>query len=168
MRITDQRRNVMPTVCVKSGERTDHAMQARAVALAHPDRWVIAFGLTATTAWAKVRHRPTVSIAVPVSEATWRTWQSRLRIAVVATAVGAAFLLVGAIRGISMLIVVGAIVLALGWLNRVRAWHNAWIGLEYRPTAQEVVLTRVHSAFDAEAGEIYRRSVTRGSRDNTR
>ena len=161
MRIADQERNALPTVCVKSGVRTDFVAHTRATSFGHLNGWTIAVGHTATVTLGRLLRRPTTFVSIPASERAQRTWQSRLKTSVAVTSIGAAFVIVGLLRGIGVLIAVGVIALVLGWLNRVRAWHNAWVGLEYRPGAAEVVVSRVHSAFDAEAAEIYRRSVLR-------
>ncbi|MCU1397539.1 MAG: hypothetical protein JWN62_648 [Acidimicrobiales bacterium] len=161
LRTADLQRGVLPTTCVKSGDKTDFAMRVTATTGRHSSGSVIAIGQWATVALARMRRHPTYAVALPVAEHTWRRWQGRLRISVVVTSVGAAFLAVGLGRGIGALIAFGAILLVLGWINRVRAWHNAWVAVEYRPEPGEIVVARVHSAFDAEAQAIYRRSITR-------
>lgn len=161
MRIADQEPNALPTVCVKSGVRTDFVAQTWVTSFGHADGWTIAVGHTATVTLGRLLRRPRMRVSIPASERAQRTWQSRLKISVAVTSIGAAFVIVGVLRGIGALVAIGAIALVLGWLNRVRAWHNAWVGLEYRPGTAEVIVSRVHSAFDAEAAEIYRRSVLR-------
>lgn len=161
LRTADLQRDVLPTVCVKSGDKTDFAVRVTAVAGKQSSASVIAIGQWATVALARLRRRPTFSVTLPVAEHTWRRWQGRLRISVVAAAIGAAFLAVGVVRGIGALIAFGTVVLVLGWLNRVRAWNNAWVGVEYRAEPGEIIVSRVHSAFDAEAQALYRRSITR-------
>jgi hypothetical protein len=161
---TDQKRNVLPSVCVKSGVSTDGAIVVRAVDSEHAEAFTIGIGQAATVALFRLLRRPTAPVAVTVSVASWRLWKSRLTVAVVVSTVGFGLALVGVLRGITGLVVVGLIVLALGWVNRVRAWHNAWIGIRYRATKGEFVVSRVHSAFDAEAKALYSAAVINRSR----
>ena len=161
MRLPDQARNNMPTVCVKSGVHTDMVIRTTAVATRHPNTSTIAFGHGATVLVARLLRVPVTSASVPISERAYRTWQSRLRLSVAITSIGLALAAVGIVRGIGALIAFGMIAVVTGWLNRVRAWHNAWIGIEYRPSSDEIVLSRVHSVFDNEAAAIYQQSMMR-------
>ena len=161
---TDQKRNVLPSVCVKSGVSTDGAIVIRAVDSEHAEAFTVGIGQAATVALFRLLRRPTATVAVTVSIASWRLWKSRLTVAVVVSTIGFGLALVGLLRGITGIVVVGSIMLALGWLNRVRAWHNAWVGVRYRGAKGEFVVSRVHSAFDAEAKALYTESVINRSR----
>jgi hypothetical protein len=82
----------------------------------------------------------------------------------VVSAAGSALALIGLLRGITGMLVVGLVVLAGGWLNRVRAWNNAWVGIELRAARGEVVVSRVHSTFDIEAKAMYSRAMVNRSK----
>ncbi len=161
---TDQKRNVLPSVCVKSGVSTDGAMVIRAVDSDHAEAFAIGIGQAATVALFRLLRRPTSTVAVTVSVASWRLWKSRLTVAVVVSTVGAGLALLGLLRGITGMVAVGLIALGFGWLNRVRAWHNAWISVRYRASKGEFVVSRVHSAFDAQARALYSESMVNRSR----
>jgi hypothetical protein len=159
MLLEQERRNIMPTVCVKSGVRTDGAMRVRAIETRHVDAWTIAIGTTLTALVLRLARRRVEQVSIPVSEAVWRTWRSRLSISVLLVSIGLPFLLIGIVRGLPGLIALGAITTVAGWLNRVRAWHNAWIGVELRPRQGEVVVSRVHSGFDEQARRLYTKAL---------
>jgi hypothetical protein len=162
--VSDQQRDVLPTVCVKTGEKTEGAIRIQAVQSERAELFAIVIGQAATVGLFRLMRRPVATVAVTVSVASWRLWRSRLTVAVALCAVGAALALVGLLRGITGMVVVGGIVLAAGWLNRVRAWHNAWVGAQFRSARGEFVVSRVHSTFDVEAKAMYSRAMVNRSK----
>jgi len=162
--ISDQQRNVLPSVCVKSGEPTDAAIRVRAVDSPHAELFTAAIGQAATVALLRVLRRRVETVSLPVSEASWRLWRGRLAVSVLLSAIGSALALVGLLRGITGMLVVGVLILGGGWLNRVRAWNNAWVGVELRAARGEVVVSRVHSTFDVEAKVMYSRAMVNRSK----
>ena len=155
---------MLPTVCVKSGEKTDAAVHLRAVDSPRAELWTILIGQAATAGLLRVLRRPVSTVALPVSVDSWRLWQTRLKASVALSAFGAALAAVGAVRGINTLVALGVVVLALGWLNRVRSWHNAWVGVRFRAARGELVVSRVHSSFDIEAKALYSRAMINRSK----
>lgn len=162
--LSDQQRNVLPSVCVKSGEPTNAAIRVRVVASTHAELFATAIGQAATVALFRVLRRRVETVSVPVSEGSWRLWRSRLTVAVLLSTIGSALALVGLLRGITGMVVIGLLVLSAGWLNRVRAWNNAWISVELRPARGELVVSRVHSTFDVEAKAMYSRAMVNRSK----
>ena len=163
--LSDQRRNALPSVCVKSGEQTDAALRVRAVESRRAELYTILIGQAATVAILGLLLRRRVEVvSLPVSEHSWRLWRSRLTVSVLLSAVGAALALVGLLRGITGMLVLGLVILGAGWLNRVRAWNNAWVGLELRAARGEVIVSRVHSTFDVEAKAMYSRAMVNRSK----
>ena len=162
--ISDQQRNVLPSVCVKSGEPTNAAMRVHAVDSRHVELFATAIGQVATVALLRVLRRRVEMVALPVSERAWRLWRSRLTVSVSLSAVGSGLVLVGVVRGITGMLVLGVLILAGGWLNRVRAWNNAWVGVELRAARGEIVVYRVHSTFDIEAKAMYSRAMVNRSK----
>ena len=163
--LSDQRRNALPSVCVKSGEQTDAALRVRAVESRRAELYTILIGQAATVAIVGLLLRRRVEVvSLPVSEHSWRLWRSRLTVSVLLSAVGAALALVGLLRGITGMLVLGLVILGAGWLNRVRAWNNAWVGLELRAARGEVIVSRVHSTFDVEAKAMYSRAMVNRSK----
>ena len=158
--VSDQQRDVLPMVCVKTGEKTDGAIRLRAVDSSRAELLLtILIGQAATVGVMRVLRRPVATVALPVSIESWRLWRARLKTSVAVSAIGAAFAVVGALRGISALVALGVIALAAGWLNRVRSWHNAWVGVRFRAGRGEFVVSRVHSTFDIEAKALYSRAM---------
>lgn len=118
--LSDQRRNALPSVCVKSGEQTDAALRVRAVESRRAELYTILIGQAATVAILGLLLRRRVEVvSLPVSEHSWRLWRSRLTVSVLLSAVGAALALVGLLRGITGMLVLGLVILGAGWLNRV-------------------------------------------------
>ena len=162
--VSDQQRDVLPTVCVKTGEKTDGAIRLRAVDSSRAELLTILIGQAATVGAMHALRRPVATVALPVSIESWRLWRARLKTSVAVSAIGAAFAVVGALRGISALVALGVIALAAGWLNRVRSWHNAWVGVRFRAGRGEFVVSRVHSTFDIEAKALYSRAMVAKSK----
>ena len=162
--VSDQQRDVLPTVCVKSGEKTDGAIRVRAVDSSRAELSTIVIGQTATVGLARLLRRRVATVALPVSVDSWRLWQARLKVSIVLSAAGAALTIVGALRGITTLVALGVVVLAAGWLNRVRSWHNAWVGVRFRAARGEFAVSRVHSTFDIEAKALYSRAMVAKSK----
>ena len=162
--VSDQQRNVLPSVCVKSGEATNAAIRVRAVDAVHAELMATAIGQAATVALLRLLRRRVETVSLPVAERSWRLWRGRLAVSVVLSAIGAALAFVGVLRGITGMAVVGALVLGAGWLNRVRACNNAWVGVVLRSARGEIVVSRVHSTFDIEAKAMYSRAMVNRSK----
>lgn len=161
LREWDQRRDRSPTVCVKTGQRTERAVRVRAVAMG---RWGAVAGITGTTVAAlagRLLRRPAMVVVLAVSEGAWRRWRRRLGRAVMVVCFGLGLVVVSVARADVSLAVVGAVVALLGSWMRRRAWLACWVGLTYRPATGEVLVTRTHPAFTDQARRIYVDSVRR-------
>jgi len=162
--VSDQQRNVLPSVCVKSGEPTNAAIRVRAVGSTRAESFQLVIGQSATAMLFRLLRRRVETVALPVTDRSWRLWRSRLTVAVLLAAVGSALVLVGLLRSVTGMVVVGVLVFAAGWVKRVRAWNNAWVGVELRPARGEIVVSRVHSTFDTEAAAMYSRAMVNRSK----
>ncbi|MDP1818669.1 MAG: hypothetical protein Q8K58_02095, partial [Acidimicrobiales bacterium] len=154
-RAVDQARDVAPTHCVKTGERTDRATHVWATALP-------LVGGTLARALAAILRRPAVRVVLPVSDAAWRRWRRPLGRAVAVIGLGLGFVAIGAIGGEPGGVVFGLVLAAVGCWLRLRAWQLRWVGLTLRPDTGDIQVSRVHPAFADEARRIYIDSVQRG------
>ena len=106
-------------------------------------------------------RRPTLDVVLAVSPLAWRRWQRSLIVAVTLGAAGAGLVVFGIATGAVPAIVFGAIFIVVSWLVRVRAMVRWWVGVRYRPTRDEVVVSRVSAGFDDDARRLFTRAVLR-------
>ena len=100
-------------------------------------------------------------MAIPLSERAWKGGRARVLAGVVVTAAGLGAIVAGVVGGRVGSIVFGVPVAVLGWWLRLRATRMWWVGLTFRPDRGEVLVTRVHESFSAQARLLYTRSVSR-------
>jgi hypothetical protein len=158
LRGDDQRAGRAPRCCVKTGVPTQGATTVRAVALARADGLQTLVGSGLVRLAALVLRRRALDVVVAVSPDAWRRWQRSLTVAVTVGMAGAGLLAFGVV-GAGPTVVIGAVLLTLGWMLRVRAVLRWWIGVRYRPDRDEIVVTRVSSGFDGDARRLFARAV---------
>jgi hypothetical protein len=158
LRVADQNRERTPSVCVKSGVPTQAAVRVTAIATPNAERWQLWLGPLAV-AVARLRHRPVFQVILPVSERSWR-WVKRGRMwSMLAAGVGAALIVKGVGHaGLGTLALTWWLLIP-AWLLRARFHWTRWVGLEYRPSQQDVRVTRVHRAFAEAAGVLWLKSL---------
>jgi hypothetical protein len=161
LRGADQRAGRSPQKCVKTGVPTDGATQVKAVAFDRTDLLQILLGTGLVRLAAMLLRRPTLDVVLAVSPLAWRRWQRSLIIAVTLGASGAGLVAFGIATGAVPAIVFGAIFLVASWLVRARALVRWWVGVRYRPTRDEVVVSRVSAGFDDDARRLFTRAVLR-------
>lgn len=164
LREWDQRHDRSPTVCVKTGQRTERAVRVRAVEMGRGEAWTAITGIAGTTVAelvARLLRRPTIPVVLAVSDAAWRRWRRRLGRAVVVVSFGLGLIVAGGLRSDVGLVAIGVAVGVLGSWMRRRSWLACWVGLTYRQRTGEVLVTRVHPAFADEARRLYVDSVRR-------
>jgi hypothetical protein len=159
--VADQRAHRVPVACAKTGEVTDRLAPARAVDLRRAARWELAVGATLTRVVALVARRPSLAVAIPLSERAWKGGRVRVLAGVVVTAAGVGAIFAGVISGRVGAIVLGVPITVLGWWLRLRATRMWWVGLTFRPDRGEILVTRVHESFAAQARLLFTRSVGR-------
>ena len=159
LRGADQRAGRSPRRCVKTGVPTDGATRVRAVAFERADVAQVLLGTGLARLAAMLLRRPTLDVVIAVSPQAWRTWQRSLIVAVTMGAAGAGLVAFGIATGAVPAIVFGAIFLVASWLLRARAVLRWWVGVRYRPTRDEVVVSRVSAGFDDDARRLFTRAV---------
>jgi hypothetical protein len=159
LRGADQRAVRSPRRCVKTGVPTDGATRVRAVAFERADVLQVLFGTGLVRLAAMVLRRPMLVVVIAVSPQAWRTWQRSLILAVAIGAAGAGLAAFGIATGAVPAIVFGAIFLVGSWALRARAVLRWWIGVRYRPTRDEVAVSRVSAGFDDDARRLFTRAV---------
>jgi hypothetical protein len=162
LRVADQQRERSPTVCVKTGERTDRAARVRASSLPRAELWEATVGTSIASLVGAVLRRPTASVVLAVSEPAWRRWRRRLGRVLLLAMLGVGAIVVGASREQRGLVLLGAVLLASSWWRRRRAWQVCWVGLQLRPDHGDIIVSRTHPAFAAEARRIYEQSIRGG------
>lgn len=161
LRQIDQHHGRSPVACVKTGQRTDRAARVRATGLKRSDLWEAIAGSSVTWLVAWVARRQTTTVVLAVSEQAWRRWRGRVLRAVLVASCGLGFVVAGVVRADAGMVVLGVVVLAIGWWMRLRSWLACWVGLGYRSDSGEILVTRVHPAFADEARRIYVDSIQR-------
>lgn len=161
LRVVDQRAERAPTVCVKTGEPTPRAVRVSAVGLPRAERYEAVLGVTLTVLVAKASRRPTMPVILAVASPAWRRWRRRLAVVLVVAMLGGGAVVAGLARGEQGVVLLGALLLALSWWLRLRAWRTCWVGLQLRPQGGDILVTRVHPAFGDHARRIYTQSIHR-------
>ncbi|HEX3426348.1 MAG TPA: hypothetical protein VHT30_09465 [Acidimicrobiales bacterium] len=158
LRVADQRRERTPSLCVKSGEPTQDAVRVTAVAVDHADRWQLWLGPLAVV-WARVRSQPRFQVILPVSRRSWRRVTRGRAVAALLGTLGAAAMIGAIPNGGFASLATTWLLLLPAWL--VRAWFHwrRWVGLEFRPSQQDIRVTRVHSRFADAARQLWLRSL---------
>ena len=163
LREADQREGRTPHVCMKTGQKTDRAIQARAADFGTASAaWERVAGSRLTIFLARLWRRPVTPLVLPIAEAAWKQWRARLGRVVAINAFALGVFAIAVIRWELGYVLLGSIVAALGWRMRVRAWRECWVGLEFRSESGDIVISRVHPAFAEEAKQLYVGSIWRG------
>jgi hypothetical protein len=159
LRESDQRAGRIPQACVRTGQRTDGAVTQRVVALQRFELWTLILGSVLAYRLGALLGRTTSTVVLPVTPNAYRSWRKRLTRCVLASSAGVALLVVGAVQHTTGIAVLGVVLAVGGWNLRARWWVKWWVGLEYRPGAGHILVSRVHRGFDAEARELFLRGV---------
>jgi hypothetical protein len=160
LRVSDQRREKTPAVCVKSGEATQSAVKVTAIGMTHADRWQLWLGPLAVVV-ARLRHRPLFQVILPVSQRSWRRvlrgrmWSLLVAGVAVAIMARAVYYVGFASLASSWVILIPA------WLLRARFHWSRWVGLEYLASHQDIRVTRAHPAFAEAARVLWLKSLPR-------
>ena len=159
LRGADQRAGRSPQRCVKTGVPTDGATTVRAVAFDRADVLQVVLGTGLVRLAAKILRRPTLDVVVAVSPLAWRHWQRSLMIAVTLGSAGAALIAFG----------IAPVPCRPSSSGRSSSPDRGrcgcgpcvrwWIGVRYRPTRDEVVVSQVSAGFDDDARRLFTRAV---------
>ncbi len=160
LRVADQQREKTPPVCVKSGDGTRDVVQVTAIAMANADKYQLWLG-PLTVVWARLRGRPMFKVLLPVSTRSRRRvtrgrgWAALLGLVAVAGMVGAVP------NGGFASLATTWLLLVPAWLLRARFQWSRWVGIEFRPSHQDIRVTRVHPAFAEAARDLWLKSLRR-------
>ena len=119
LRIADQRAGRFPDVCVLSGVPTANAVRVRAVEWSGRS-WILGIpGVVSVLKWWPGRSSETV--ALPIAATVWRMWSRRNAVAVALVMFGLGLVVIGAVRALGGIVVIGALVVILAFAYRTRA-----------------------------------------------
>jgi hypothetical protein len=157
LRVSDQRRERFPDVCVLSGERTSHAVRLTAVAWNGP-RWLLGVpGLVPVVGLLPGHDR--APVALPVSPRVWRLWQRRNALATTGVVVGVLWTLLGVILASGTMMVFGAIVAVIAGAYRTRTVVNFWVTCRLDSSAGTIIVEPTHRIFDQAAAQLFISSI---------
>ncbi len=131
----------------------------RITPLRHFERWTFLIGTPLTMVLARLIGRRSIRIVLPVVAGAWLAWRKRFMRCVLLGAAGAGIALVGAVRQIPLLLVIGAVLLAWNWVARIRLRREHWVGVELIPQQGHILVSRVHPEFDREAARLFTAAV---------
>jgi len=157
LRVSDQRAQRFPDVCVLSGEPTAHAVRLSAVSWRGP-KWVLGVpGFVAVLGVLPGRDR--VPVALPVSTRVWRMWQRRNAIGIVGVMVGLLWIGAGVVFASGGMVAFGAILALLGGAYRTRAAVDYWVTCRLNSDAGTIVVEPTHPVFDDAAERLFISSI---------
>lgn len=157
LRISDQRRERFPDVCVLSGEPTSHAVRLVAVSWRGP-RWVLAVPGVVPVLGALPGHERS-NVALPVSRRVWRMWQRRNAIGITGVVAGALWMLAGAVVASGVALAFGAVLVVLAGVYRTRTVVNYWVTCRLNAEAATIVVEPTHPTFDEAARRLFISSI---------
>ncbi len=157
LRVSDQRAQRFPDVCVLSGEPTSHAVRLEAVTW-RGAKWVLGVpGFVAALGVWPGRDR--VPVALPVSPRVWRMWQRRNAIGIVGVMSGLLWIAAGAVFASGVMLGFGAVVAVLAGAYRTRAAVNYWVTCRLNSDAGTIVVEPTHPSFDDAAKQLFISSI---------
>ena len=157
LRVSDQRAERFPDVCVLSGERTEHAVHLTAVTWAGP-KWILGIPGFVPVLGALPRHDRT-TVALPVSPRVWRIWQRRNAIGITGVVAGVLWLFVGAFLASGVAAAIGAIIALAAGAYRTRSVVNYWTTCRLNTTAGTIIVEPTHRTFDEAAKRLFISSI---------
>lgn len=157
LRIADQRAGRFPDVCVLSGVPTANAVRVRAVEWSGR-LWILGIpGVVSVLKWWPGRSSETV--ALPIAATVWRMWSRRNAVAVALVMFGLGLVVIGAVRALGGIVVIGALVVVLAFAYRTRAAVNYWVTCRLDPGRGCVTVQPTHRSFDTQARALFVRSL---------
>lgn len=157
LRIADQRAGRFPDVCVLSGVVTENAVRVQAVEWSGRS-WIL--GVPGVTSLLRLwPGRSSMTVALPVAGAVWRGWSHRRTVVMALTMFGLGFVVVGALRGHSGIVVIGVLVVMLASAYRTRAAVNYWVTCRLDSSRACVTVHPTHRSFDEQARALFIRSI---------
>ena len=157
--MADQAANRLPRVCMRTGRPTDEVVSMRVTPLRHFERWTFVVGTPLALMLARLIGRRSIRIVLPVVADAWLAWRKSFLRCVMLGSAGVGFLLVGAVRNVPALLVVGVLLVMLNWAARVRLRLARWVGVELVPQKGHILVSRVHPEFDREAARLFAAAV---------
>jgi hypothetical protein len=158
LRVSDQRAERFPDVCVLSGERTEHAARLTAVTWTGP-KWVLGVPGFVPALAVLPRHDRT-TVALPVSPRVWRMWQWRNAIGITGIVTGLLWFIAGAVvLGSGVAAAVGAIIALAAGAYRTRSVVNYWTTCRLNTTAGTIIVEPTHRVFDEAAKRLFIASI---------
>ena len=157
LRVSDQRAERFPDVCVLSGERTEHAVRLTAVTWPGP-KWVLGIPGFVPVLGVLPRHDRT-TVALPVSPRVWRMWQWRNAIGVTGVVTGVLWFIAGAFLASGVAAAIGAIVALTAGAYRTRSVVNYWTTCRLNTTTGTIIVEPTHRTFDEAAKRLFISSI---------
>ena len=158
LRVVDQQRGKAPLVCVKSGEATRDVIHVTAIGMAKADQYQLCLGPLAVV-WARLRGRPLCRAIIPISERSRRRVTRGRGYALLLGIIGMAAMVAAIPKGGFADLATTWLLLVPAWLLRARFQWSRWVGVEFRPSHQDIRLTRVHPLFADAARQLWLRSL---------
>jgi hypothetical protein len=157
LRIADQRAGRIPDVCVLSGVPTDNAVRVKAVEWSGRS-WILCIPgvVSVLRLWP---GRSSMTVALPIAATVWRMWSRRNTAAMALTMFGLGFVVIGAVRALGGIVVVGVFVVVLACAYRTRAAVNYWVTCRLDPSRACVTVQPTHRSFDAQARTLFIQSI---------
>lgn len=157
LRVSDQRRERFPDVCVLSGEPTSHAIRLVAVSWRGP-RWVLGIPGAVPIVGMLPGHERS-SVALPVSPRVWRMWQRRNAAGITGVVAGGLWMLAGVVLASGVAFTCGVVLAVLAGAYRTRAVVNYWVTCRLNTEAGTIVVEPTHRTFDEAARRLFISSI---------
>ena len=157
MRVSDQRAERFPDVCVLSGEQTEHAARLTAVTWRGP-RWMLGIPGFVPALGVLPRH-DRMPVALPVCPRVWRMWQRRNAIGVTGVVVGVLWFGAGAVLASAAMLAIGAIIAMAAGAYRTRSVVNYWTTCRLNTAAGTIIVEPTHRTFDEAAKRLFIASI---------
>src|ERR1700722_20046105 len=162
LRVADQQRGRVPLVCVKSGEPTRDVVTVTAVARASAERWELWLGPLAVVL-ARLQGKPLFRATIPVDTRERRRVTRGRGWATLLCLVALVAMIAAVPNGGFASLATTWLLLVPGWLLRARCQWSRWIGVEFRPSHQDVRITRVHPRFAEAARTLWLKFMPRAA-----
>ncbi len=157
LRITDQQAGRFPDVCILSGVTTQNAVRVQAVEWAGPS-WIL--GIPGVTTLLRLwPGRSSTTVALPVAGSIWRAWSHRNTFAMALAMFGLGFVVIGAVRALGGVVVIGVFIVLLACAYRTRAAVNYWLTCRLDTSRACVTVQPTHRCFDEQARALFIQSI---------